>query len=69
MFREYVESEGIELHRTRGKTHFVERFNRTLKDMLFKRIEADEKKQREYTMGGLFTRGAFNIITKWFIRQ
>jgi hypothetical protein len=51
LFREYVESEGIELHRTRGKTHFVERFNRTLKDMLFKRIEADEEKAKRIYNG------------------
>ena len=44
LFKEYVEKEGIQLRRTRSSAHFVERFNRTLKDMLFKRIENDEKK-------------------------
>ena len=47
VFREFVKSEGMELHRTRSKAFFVERFNRTVKDMLFKRIEADEKKGKE----------------------
>ena len=47
LFREYVEGEGMELHRTRGKANFVERYNRTLKDMIFKRLEADEKKGKE----------------------
>ena len=46
-FKEYVEGEGIELYRTRGHPAFVERFNRTLRDMLFKRIEADEKKGKK----------------------
>ena len=43
-FTDYVESEGIEVHRSRGQAQFVERFNRTLKDMIFKRVEVDEKK-------------------------
>ena len=47
LFREYVESEGMQLHRTRGKAQFIERWNRTLKDMLFRRIEADEKKGKQ----------------------
>ena len=42
-FKKYVEGEGIELYRTRGHPAFAERFIRTFKDMLFKRIEADEK--------------------------
>ena len=47
LFKEYVEKEGIQLHRTRSSAHFVERWNRTLKDMLFRRIEADEKKGKQ----------------------
>ena len=43
-FKEYVEGEGIELYRTRGHPAFVERFVKTFKDKLFKRVEADEKK-------------------------
>ena len=43
-FQEYVEGEGIELYRTRGHPAFAERFIRTFKDKLFKRIENDEKK-------------------------
>ena len=38
---EYLEGEKIEIHRTRGHPAFAERFRRTYKDMLFKRVEAD----------------------------
>ena len=41
---EYLEQEKIEMHRTRGHPAFAERFIRSFKDMLFKRVEADEKK-------------------------
>ena len=37
----------IEIHRTRGHPAFAERFIRTYKDMLFKRVEADEKKGKQ----------------------
>ena len=40
----WVEDEGIELYRTRGHPAFAERFLRTFKDKLFKRVENDEKK-------------------------
>lgn len=43
LFKEYVEGEGIELYRTRGHPAFSERFIRTFKDKLFKRVENDEK--------------------------
>ena len=43
LFQEYVEKEGIELYRTRGHPAFAERFIRTFKDKLFKRVENDEK--------------------------
>ena len=43
-FKEYVEGVGIELYRTRGHPAFAERFIRTFKEKLFKRVEADEKK-------------------------
>ena len=43
-FKEYVDGEGIELYRTRGHPAFAERFIRTFKDKLFKRVEHDEKK-------------------------
>ena len=43
-FKDYVEGEGITLRRTRGHPAFAERFIRTYKDMLFKRVEADGKK-------------------------
>ena len=38
--------ENIELYRTRGHPAFAERFIRTYKDMLFKRVEADEKRNK-----------------------
>ena len=41
---EYLEQEKIEMHRTRGHPAFAERFIRSFKDMLYKRVEADEKK-------------------------
>ena len=44
---EYLEAEKIKIHRTRGHPAFAERFIRTYKDMLFKRVEADEKKGKE----------------------
>ena len=44
---EYLEGEKIEIHRTRGHPAFAERFIRTYKDMLFKRVEADEKKGKQ----------------------
>ena len=47
-FKDYVEGEGITLHRTRGHPAFAERFIRTYKDMLFKRVEADEKKGKAH---------------------
>ena len=53
-FKDYVEGEGITLHRTRGHPAFAERFIRTYKDMLFKRVEADEKRERQ-TYNGLIT--------------
>ena len=37
-----LKDRGIELHR--GHPNFAERFIRTVKDMLFKRVESDEKK-------------------------
>ena len=46
-FKEYVEGEGIELYRTRGHPAFAERFIRTFKEKLFKRVEADEKKGKQ----------------------
>ena len=45
--REYFKKEGIELHTTRGHPAFAERFIRTFKDMLFKRVDADEKKSKK----------------------
>ena len=43
----YLKEEKIELHRTRGHPSFAEAFIRTFKNMLFKRVENDEKRQKE----------------------
>ena len=43
---EYLKEQKIELHRTRGHPAFAERFIRTLKDMLFKRV-ADKAKDKQ----------------------
>ena len=45
--KKYFQEQNIEHHITRGHTNFSERFIRTFKDMLCKRIEADEKKGME----------------------
>ena len=44
---EYLEKENIEIHLTRGHPNFAERAVRTVKDKLFKRVEADEKRGKE----------------------
>ena len=43
----YLKEQKIEIHRTRGHPAFAESFIRTFKNMLFKRVENDEKKQKE----------------------
>ena len=40
---DYLDEEKKELHTTRGHPAFGERLIRTFKDMLFKRVDADEK--------------------------
>ena len=47
VLKEYFDKEKIETHQTRTHPAFAERMIRTLKDMLFKRVEADEKKGKE----------------------
>ena len=44
---DYFKGEGIELYRTRGHPNFAERFIRTYKDMLYKRVEKDDKEGKE----------------------
>ena len=44
---DYLDEEKIEIHRTRGHPAFAERSIRTVKDMLYKRVEADEKKGKQ----------------------
>ena len=45
--QKYLKDENIEHHRTRAHPNFSERAILTFKDMLYKRIEADEKKEKE----------------------
>ena len=45
--QDYLKEQGIAHHRTRGHPNFSERAIRTYKDMLYKRVEADEKKGKE----------------------
>ena len=45
--QKYLKDEDILHHITRGHANFSERAIRTFKDMLYKRIEADEKKGKE----------------------
>ena len=49
---DYLKEENIELHRTRWHPAFAERAIRTLKDMLYKRVENDEKKGKENIQWG-----------------
>ena len=42
-----MKDENIQQHRTRAHPHFSERAIRTFKDMLYRRIEADEKKGKQ----------------------
>ena len=50
-FQAYVESEGIELYRTRGHPAFAERFINIFKDKLCKRVEKDEQNKRHIYNG------------------
>ena len=45
--QKYLKDENIEHHRTRAHPNFSERAIRTFKDMLYKRVEADEKKGKK----------------------
>jgi len=50
-FQAYVENESIELYRTRGHPVFAERFIKTFKDKLCKRVENDEKNKKRIYNG------------------
>ena len=50
-FQAYVESESIELYRTRGPPAFAERFTKTFKDKLCKRVENDETNKKHIYNG------------------
>lgn len=45
--QDYLKKEGIHHHITRGHPNFAERAIRTYKDMLYKKVEADEKKGKK----------------------
>ena len=45
--QKYLKDENIEHHRTRAHPNFSERAIRTFKDMLYKRVEADEQKNKQ----------------------
>ena len=45
--QKYVKAENIEHHRTRAHPNFSERAIRTFKDLLYRRVEADEKKGKQ----------------------
>ena len=45
---DYFKEEGKEFYRTRGHPNFANRFIRAYKDMLYKRVEADEKKGKAH---------------------
>ena len=45
--QKYLKDENIEHHRTRAHPNFSERAIRTFKDLLYRRVEADEKKGKQ----------------------
>lgn len=45
--QDYLKEEGIAHHRTRGHPYFSERGIKTYKEMLYKRVKADETKRKE----------------------
>ena len=45
--QKYLTDENVEHHRTRAHPNFSERAIRTFKDMLYRRVEADEKKGKQ----------------------
>ena len=49
VLKEHFDKEKIETHQTRTHPAFAECFIRTFKDMLFKRVDANEKKSKENT--------------------
>ena len=48
---DYLDEENFEIHRTRGHPAFAERSIRTIKEMLYKRVEADEKRGSKISSG------------------
>ena len=42
--QKYLQEQNIEHHRTRAHPNFSERAIRTFKDLLYRRVEADQKK-------------------------
>ena len=70
IIQDYFKKEGIELYLTRGHAPMAERFVRTYKQMLHKRIEHDEKKEKKIYNGQIIIlKYYFLLIIKWFILQ
>ena len=64
--KKYLDEEGIQHHKTRAHANFSERAVRTFKDMLYKRVEADEKKVKRIFNGQtIFLKYCLHIIIKW----
>ena len=45
--QKYLKDENIDHHRTRARPNFSERVIRTFKDLLYRRVEADEEEGRD----------------------
>ena len=69
--QKYCKHENMEHHRTRAHPNFNERAIRTFKDMLYRRVEADEKKGKQKRSHGQVTYWKYYqaIIIKWSTRQ
>ena len=59
--QKYLKDENIEHHRTREHPNCSERAIRTFKDMLYKRVEADEKKKTKHPMARLHIKNIANL--------
>ena len=50
----YFKEQNIEHHITRAYPNFSERAIHTLKDLLYRRVEADEKRYRKHSVDRLY---------------
>ena len=57
--QKYLQEQNIEHHRTRAHPNFSEGAIRTFKDLLYRRVEADQKKVRVIFSGR-------NIVLKYY---